>query len=130
MPTLSPQSAFKLSTCDPRIIEVLTEAIKYYDFTVLCGHRTKEDQDKAVAEGKSTKAFPNSKHNTTPSMAVDIAPYPVDWNDLARFALLVGFIIGLARARGYHFRSGLDWDDDGNIKEHSLIDGPHIEVVD
>jgi peptidoglycan LD-endopeptidase CwlK len=130
VPALSKSSLDKLSTCDPRIQEVILEAIKYYDFTVLVGHRTKEDQDKAVAEKKSTKAWPNSKHNSLPSRAIDIAPYPIDWSDLPRFALLVGFIIGLAKARGINLRSGLDWDDDGVIKEHTLIDGPHIELID
>lgn len=129
MPQFSKQSLERLATCHPRIQEVLNEAILYYDFAILYGHRGKEEQDKAVLEKKSTKVWPTSKHNSLPSMAVDVAPYPIDWNDLARFALLVGFIIGLARKRGLHFRSGLDWDDDGNIKEHSLIDGPHIEYI-
>ena len=130
MPSFGPASEARLQTCDPRIQRVLREAIKFYDFTVLCGHRTEAEQNKALAEKKSTKSFPNSVHNSLPSRGVDIAPHPIDWNDLARFALLVGFVIGLGKGMGINLRSGLDWDDDGNIKEHTLIDGPHLELVD
>lgn len=130
MAQFSPASEAKLVTCHPKLQEVLREAILYYDFTVLVGHRGEADQNKAFLEKASTKQWPNSMHNTLPSRAVDIAPYPIDWADVRRFALIVGFIIGLGAARGIKLRSGLDWDSDGNIKEHSLVDGPHIELVE
>jgi hypothetical protein len=29
----------------------------------------------------------------------------------------------------HKLRLGVDWDGDGDIKEHSFFDGPHIELV-
>ena len=74
-----------LATCDERIVKVLREAIKHYDFSVICGHRDKETQNKAFREGASKLEFPRSKHNSLPSQAADVVPYPVDWNNLDRF---------------------------------------------
>ena len=42
---------------------------------IVCGHRNKEDQNKAFAEGKSKLKWPKGKHNKLPSQAVDAAPY-------------------------------------------------------
>ena len=120
----------RLATCDERLQRVAHEAIKVMDHSILVGHRNEADQNKALAEGKSTKAWPNSRHNTLPSMALDFAPYPIEWDDARRFALLAGIYIGIGRGMGIHIKSGFDWDEDGNIKEHSLIDGPHVEIVE
>jgi hypothetical protein len=75
MPNLSNSSKEKLDTCDPQLIKLVNEAIKYFDFTVICGHRNKEDQDKAVAAGNSKTPWPTSPHNSLPSRAVDLYPY-------------------------------------------------------
>lgn len=81
MPTFSNQSKKMLETLDPRLQKVCNSLIKWFDFKILQGHRNKEDQDKAYNEGKSKVKWPNGKHNANPSLAVDIAPYPIDWRD-------------------------------------------------
>jgi peptidoglycan L-alanyl-D-glutamate endopeptidase CwlK len=79
------------------------------DITVLCGHRGKAEQDDAFARKTSKLTWPHSKHNKTPSMAVDIAPYPLDWNDREAFLVLRGFV--LARAAALKLRIGvISWD--------------------
>jgi len=65
-----------------------------------------------------------------PSVAVDIAPYPIDWNNIERFAQLGGIIKGIAHTKGVKIRCGFDWDCDGDITDHSFMDWPHIELVD
>ena len=72
------RSKERLETLDCRLRDVLMEAIKDMDITILQGHRGKAEQDKAFAEGRSKLKFPQSKHNRSPSMAVDCAPYPID----------------------------------------------------
>ena len=79
------RSELCLSTCDPRIVKTLRDAIKYYDFSVIKGFRDKEEQNKAYFDGASKLMFPQSNHNKTPSQAVDIVPYPIDWHNLQRF---------------------------------------------
>ena len=130
MPTFSDRSKARLETCDARLQDILEEAIKSVDFTILCGHRTEEEQEEAYRLKRSTKRWPHSKHNTLPSVAVDIAPYPVDWNDLARFARLVGYIERIAEQKNVRIRWGGDWDQDGRTADERFIDGPHIEIME
>lgn len=130
MPQFSKLSAQRLSTCDERLQRLLREAIQRVDFTVLCGHRERDEQDDAFRRGASTKRWPMSKHNRMPSVAVDIAPYPVDWKDTARFARLAGYIERIAHEQGVSIRWGGDWDQDGRTNDERLIDMPHLEIVE
>ena len=120
MPRFSRRSMAKLMTCHPSLREVLLEAIKVYDFSVLCGHRGKEDQNRAVAEGNSRLSWPNSKHNSDPSMAVDLAPYPIDWDDLERFYYLATVVLAVACRK----QIPLVWGGHWKMKDH-----PHFELV-
>lgn len=134
MPNLSNASLARLQTCDPRIQMVLKEAIKYVDFVVLCGERSQAEQEQAYAAGKSTKRWPESKHNRRPEdvdgvRAVDIAPYPIDWNNVERFRFVSAFILGLAAGMGVKMRAGVDWNMNFDPKDEKFIDGPHLELV-
>lgn len=120
------RSKKQLNTCCPEIREILNEAIKHVDFTILQGHRSLAEQ-KALYEQRKSKVL-KGKHNSLPSMAVDIAPYPIDWKDEARFAHLVGLIKGIAAMKGIKIRCGCDWDMDGDIRDHDFMDYPHIEI--
>lgn len=131
----SSKSLAKLNTCHPDLQKILKKAIKYYDITIIEGIRTKERQEELVRTGKSKTM--KSKHLEQVdgySHAVDCALWPIDWNDRERFIFLQGYLKGLADSMyengeiGYRLRLGVDWDGDGNIKEHSFFDGPHIEL--
>ncbi len=128
MPSFSKISQQRLNTVDPRLRAVIVEVIKLYDFSVICGHRGKEKQDAAVAAGMSKVNYPDSKHNTVPSKAIDIAPYPIDWNDRERFVYLAGMVKGVAHCRGLKVRWGGDFNQDGDLHNQSFIDLPHFEV--
>lgn len=126
----SKRSQARLATCHPDLQRLLNEAIKHYDITILEGVRSVERQKELVADGKSKTM--NSRHlpdENGYSNAVDCALYPINWNDRERFVLLQGFLNGLAKGMGIELRLGVDWDMDGNIKEHSFFDGPHIELA-
>lgn len=141
MPTFSKSSRAKLDTCHPSLIVVLEEAIKHYDFTITYGHRSNEEQAALYAQGRTTPgaivtwAKPGeSKHNSMPSLAVDVAPFfkeinGLDWNDEAAFARLAGFIQGIAATKGIKVRWGGDWDADGRTKDERKPDFPHVELV-
>lgn len=87
MPGFSQKSLDHLFTCDKRLVDICTDVNGDggFDITIICGHRNKEEQNNAFAEGKSKLKWPESKHNKNPSLAVDIAPYPIDWNDIDKF---------------------------------------------
>jgi len=127
-----------LATCDQRLQNIMNEAIKIVDFTVLQGHRNKEDQDKAVAEKKSQIRWPRGNHNSLPSRAIDIAPWvpdvKIDWNDLIAFGRLMGVVQAVAHAQGVRVRFGLDWDGDfrsvNRDPDENFLDAPHVELLD
>lgn len=138
MPTFSATSKQRLETCDPRLQELLNEAIKHIDFIVLEGHRGEAAQNEAFRKGTSKLPWPKGNHNSLPSRAVDIAPYfpevKIDWGDLIAFGRLMGFIQCLATQRGIKLRFGLDWDGDfrsvNRDPNEGFLDAPHIELVD
>ena len=130
MPYFSKRSKSRLSTCDERLQEVFTEVIKHVDCSVLEGHRSKERQNKLYDEGRTKVKYPNGRHNSSPSKAVDVTPYPVDWEDRERQTLFAGFVIGIARGMGIRLRWGGDWDMDFQVMDNRFDDFPHFEVRD
>lgn len=132
MPQFSKLSETRLSTLDIRLQNLLTEAIKRVDFTVLCGHRGEDEQNEAFQKGASKLRFPYSKHNSLPSKAVDVAPWfpdiKIDWKDSAAFARLAGYIQRIADEQGTKIRWGGDWDGDWKTADERFLDLPHIEL--
>lgn len=123
------RSKTNLMTCDPRLQDLLETVVEYFDCAVICGHRTEEEQEKAFHEGRSKARWGQSMHNTLPSMAVDVVPYPVDWEDRERFHHFAGFVRGIAHAKGINIRWGGDWDGDMDLKDNRFDDLPHFELA-
>lgn len=120
MSVFSNKSAGRLAGCHPDLQAVMNEAIKTVDFTVLCGHRGEAAQNEAFRRGNSKVRFPNSKHNANPSLAVDIAPYPIDWEDTGRFKALAERVLAIADHMGIELEWGGNWT--------SLVDMPHYQI--
>ena len=108
----------RLGTCEQKLQDVFNEVIKYVDCSVLEGHRSGERQDKLFDEGKTKVRYPNGRHNASPSRAVDVTPYPVDWEDRERQTLFAGFVLGIARSMGIKLRWGGDWDMDFEVQDN------------
>jgi len=122
MPKFSQKSLQKLMTCDERLQNIMFKVVEHKDITVLEGHRGKDKQDKVYAEGKSKVQYPNSNHNKEPSLAVDIAPYPVNWHDKKGFDELGHFVLGVAAGMDIKIRWGGDFG--------GFYDGPHFEIME
>jgi peptidoglycan LD-endopeptidase CwlK len=129
MPQFSKTSLKQLSSCHPDLQRLFNEVIKYYDCTILEGYRSDEDQLKAFNTGKS-KIKSGGMHNKMPSLAVDVAPYPVDWNDKNKFYHFAGFVQGIAKMMNIKIRWGGDWDSDNNLKNQTFFDLPHFELIE
>lgn len=131
MPKYSKRSKNKLSTCDEKLQALLNEVIKNYDCTILEGHRTVERQLELYNQGKSKIDGINKlgKHNYSPSKGIDVAPYPVDWNDTKRFYHFAGYVKGVADTLGINIRCGADWDGDNDFSDQTFNDLVHFEVV-
>jgi|SRR3990167_1636574 len=122
----------RLDTCDDRIKKVLREVIKIFDFTILEGFRNEVDQNLAYARGHSKVRWPEGKHNKSPSLAVDIAPFPIDWSSkeaaTQRFIYLAGHVMSEARRQGIPLRWGGDWDGNNDTRDERFRDLGHFEI--
>ena len=124
MPRFGKRSRERLKGVDAKLVNVLNELIKIMDVTVIEGLRSAERQKELLAKGATKVKY--SKHME--GKAVDIAPYPIDWEDRERFHYMGGMVRGIAKALNLKVRWGGDWDSDGEIKDNSFDDLVHIEI--
>tara|TARA_R100000808_G_C2144217_1_gene152015 strand:- start:1919 stop:2314 length:396 start_codon:yes stop_codon:yes gene_type:complete len=129
MPKFGKSSKKRLDTAHPHLQKIFNEVVKVIDCSVLEGHRGKELQDKYFNEGKSKVKFPNGRHNKLPSLAVDVTPYPIDWNDRERQTLFAGYVLGVASQMGINIRWGGDWNKDFSVADNRFDDFPHFELL-
>lgn len=131
---LSQTSKNRLQTCHPDIQVVIQRAIKVtvIDFGIAFGHRTIEEQQSLYAQGRTQPGNivtyvdginKLSKHNHSPSLAVDIYPYyegKAQWNDLKAYHYLAGLILGIASERDIKLEWGGFWS--------TWKDMPHFQI--
>lgn len=129
MPHFGEASLTKLATCDERLQRLFHEVIRHFDIRIIQGHRGQLEQDGYFDEGKSKLRWPLSKHNQRPSLAVDVAPYPIDWENTNRFFYLAGLVEGTAEMMGIPIRWGGDWDSDKDFSDQRFNDLPHFEIL-
>lgn len=117
----------RLDTCDPVLQALMIKALKDKrcpcDFTIVSGHRGKEEQNKAYRNGYSKLKFPQSKHNSRPSKAVDICPYvngKLDWKSITNFKNLGNHILTIAKENDISVTWGGNWK--------KFKDYPHYEL--
>lgn len=134
----SKRSINNLATADKKLQLLFREVIKEIDCTVISGHRTPEEQFELFKKGREridgwwtvtdkSKVVTNldgttkkSKHNYYPSKAVDVVPYPLDWNDIDSFKQLASVVKDKALELGIDVEWGGDWK--------SLKDYPHWQI--
>ena len=127
MPRFSASSQSKLTSCDLQLVVLFNKVIENFDCTVIEGHRSEQRQLVLYNEGKTR--VKHSKHNFNPSLAVDVAPYPINWNDTNRFYMFGGYVLGIADDLGIGIRWGGDWDGDRDIHDQSFMDLVHFELL-
>jgi peptidoglycan LD-endopeptidase CwlK len=98
------------------------------DIMILEGFRDEATQHKYFTQGASKVDWPNGKHNTFPSHAVDIAPCPLNWYDKPAFVALSRKVMEKAKELGIPIRWGGDWDGDGDMKDQKFNDLVHYEL--
>ena len=115
---LGTRSLQNLSGVHPDMQAVVKKAIEItgVDFTVIEGIRHIDRQRQLLKEGKSTTL--NSRHIT--GHAVDMVPWPVDWEDLDRFETMAEAMKDAAEELDISIVWGGDWK--------SFYDAPHFEL--
>tara|TARA_Y100001972_G_C7581363_1_gene291588 strand:+ start:547 stop:927 length:381 start_codon:yes stop_codon:yes gene_type:complete len=120
------RSKQRLKGVDHRLIMILDELIKIMDVTIIEGLRSGKRQEELLKKGATKVKY--SKHME--GKAVDLAPYPIDWEDRDTFHYMAGMVRGIGHILNIKVRVGADWDSDGNTKDNSFDDLVHIELLD
>ena len=127
MPSFGYTSKSRLSTCHPLIQLVCNRIIETYDITIVQygGFRTAAEQQRLFERGASKVEWPDSKHNNTfegrpYSLAVDIGPWPLDWDNLPEFHHMAGRVLQAADDLGIRLIWGGHWK--------TFKDYPHFEL--
>lgn len=142
MPNFSHLSKQRLEQCHPDLQILMNEVILQIDISILHGYRSPETQFEIFKKGrklvdgkwiKTGKTFTQldgfkkkSKHNSIPSLAVDVAPYPVNWKEIDRFkttAIIIKQIYKTLKDAG-KIESDIVWGGDWD----SFKDYPHWEI--
>ena len=116
----------RLANVDPRLVTLVNHVGTKRDLLVLEGARSVEDEQKAIDSGHSSLKDPmRSKHVIHPTkrplaLAVDLAPWPLVWTDLAAFDGLAADVKIAAKELGIPVRWGGDWK--------AFRDRPHYEL--
>jgi peptidoglycan L-alanyl-D-glutamate endopeptidase CwlK len=132
MPAFGKKSLKLLEGIHPDLVRVLVEAIKAFDFTITAGQRTLAEQQALYAKGRTAAGSivtycdgldKRSNHQNSPSKAVDLAPWPIDWQDEARFVELGHHVLFVASS----LEIGLTWGGNWPGKKRDL---PHFELCE
>jgi peptidoglycan L-alanyl-D-glutamate endopeptidase CwlK len=137
MPSFGTASQERLDTCHKYIIQVMNVVITHIDCSILEGHRSIDRQREYFRAGQSKldpdtpEGLEAAKHCVSPSEAVDVLPYPIDWEDHKRIAFFAGFTVAIGRTLDIPLRSGVNWSRDLSTLNStgSFFDGPHIELM-
>lgn len=118
----------RLQGVHSELIRLATDAgLGGIDLVVIQGARTVAEEQAAIASGHSALHNPlDSKHVVDPvhrplALAVDLAPFPTNWQDIGAFQRLGANLKALADALGIPITWGGDW--------HSLKDFDHFELA-
>lgn len=128
MPSLDAQSAARLSDAHPLLQKLFTAVAERTAILILESQRGREAQETAFREGHSKVHFGDSAHNWSPSVALDVAPKPLDWNDRKAFIALSKIVLPLAKGLAVPIRWGGDWNGNGILTDQTLSDLPHYEL--
>ncbi len=106
---LSDSSIANLENVHPDLVTLVRDVSQFCPIRVLCGYRDQAAQNQAVKNGNSKTPWPTSKHNSVPSLAIDLCIEPYNPDDALQCLYLNAFVMGFGIARGLKLRSGADW---------------------
>ena len=139
---LGNKSRIRLEGVHPNLVKVVERAVQLstVDFTVLEGVRTPQRQRELYAQGRSKPGQVvtwtlNSNHFRKPDgygHAVDLAPWPIDWEGPSRFPkfdAIAKAMFAAADELNIKIRWGADWNENGTPRERGESDSPHFELA-
>lgn len=123
MANFGSRSLRQLRTADYRLQWLFHKVIQRYDCSVLEGYRS-DSKQRAMYMRQVSKldgVTAKSNHQSVPSRAVDVTPWPIDWQDIEAFEALAVIVKEEAVKAGIDVGWGGDWN--------SFKDYPHWELT-
>lgn len=122
----------RLEGVHPYLVDLFTAVLQLMDCTVIYGMRTFTEHQILFEKGLTkTMNSMHLKQEDGRAWAVDVAPYPIDWQNTKRFYFFAGLVIALADKylpEGYYIRWGGDWDSDKDLDDQTFMDLVHFEL--
>lgn len=112
MSELTERDLTRLATCHINLQKVVTKVSRQTPLMVVCGFRPEEKQNEAFKNNFSQVKWPNSKHNNMQhdkipySLAVDLAPLPLNWHNIRHFYELAAYMWAESTKDGVRLRWG------------------------
>lgn len=127
---LSAKSLATLDGVHPDLVRVVKRAIEIteQDFSVAEGLRSPARAKALAAGGTGIEASLHIRQPDGYGHAVDLWPYPLNWQDLAAFRRVAAAMFAAADELGILLQWGADWDTDGEINEPGEWDYPHYQI--
>jgi peptidoglycan LD-endopeptidase CwlK len=122
MPEYSQKSLNILNQAHDDLIKLFKEVIKEVDCSIVCGYRGQTDQEAAFNSGASHAHWKQSPHNYTPSLAVDVLPYPSLYSSNEKFIELSEVVKKIADNLNIKITWGGDFP--------GFADFPHYQLRD
>ncbi len=126
----SNRSLKQIETLHKDLQDICEVAVTLLPFSVIEGHRGKCEQERMNKEGISKVEYPNSKHNSLPSKAMDLVvciglPYPSNdaWEYLANIIKFVG------KTMSVNIVWGGDWKENPD-RYHFELQESVAEIID
>lgn len=137
--SFSEHSKAQRQTLHEDLRKICDHVIQFHDFKIDIGYRDEASQNKAFAEKRSKLKYPESKHNTNPSEAMDLLPFVngkfIGWTDLGQWRYFGGIVVATAFMLnrsgdiGNLLRWGGDWSGDHDMSDQTFNDLPHFEIL-
>ena len=108
-----------LKTLDVELVHCCNLVADVMNISITSGYRGELEQTAYFERGTGVE-WPTSKHNDLPSQAVDVNPYPINYEDTNRYCEMIGMFLMAACEHGYKIRSG---------RHFNRRDYPHIERI-
>jgi len=129
------QSKKHRQSIDHRLNAVSDRVLKLRDHSIIEGHRPEKEQNAAfnATPQRSKIKWPDGKHNSIPSKALDMQPHPMPEDDdtlREDLSYIAGLYVGIGSEMGLTLRWGGDFDMDGETADNRWDDLFHLEIVE
>lgn len=107
-----------LATLTPDLIYLMNKLADIRNVSLISGFREEQEQNEYYRRGTGVR-WPFSKHNVYPSQAVDVVPWPTQYDSIEELDMMLGSIQALSHVLKITVRLGKYFS---NLKDYAHIE--------